>query len=67
MASCTTLSSDPEHLLKFMHDLPDESDSEDDFDGYLGPDEGPIAYHSVTKTQEESPLFLYTTHYLYMT
>ena len=38
-----------------MHDLPDESDSEDDFDGYLGPDDGPIAYRSVAETQEEEP------------
>ena len=38
-----------------MHDLPDESDSEDDFDGYLGPDDGPIAYRSVAETQGEEP------------
>ena len=44
MASRRTLSSDPEFLLEFMHDLPDESDSDDDFDGYLEPDDGPVAY-----------------------
>ena len=42
MASRRTLSSDPEFLLEFMHDLPDESDSDDDFDGYLEPDDGPV-------------------------
>ena len=35
LASRRTLSSDPELQLEFMHDLPDESDSDDDFDGYL--------------------------------
>ena len=62
MASHATLSSDPEHLLEFMRDLPDESDSEDDFDGYLGPDDGPVAYRSVEETQEEahSPLVRYS-------
>ena len=35
MASRRTLSSDPEFQLEFMHDLPDESDSDDNFDGYL--------------------------------
>ena len=44
MAARRTLSSDPQFLLDLMHDLPDESDSEDDFDGYLEPDDGPVAY-----------------------
>ena len=44
MAARHTLSSDPQFLLDLMHDLPDESDSEDDFDGYLEPDDGPVAY-----------------------
>ena len=38
-----------------MHDLPDESNSEDDFNGYLGPDDGPMAYRCVAETQEEEP------------
>ena len=42
MASRARLSSDPEYLLEYMHDLPDESDSDEDFDGYLDPDDGPV-------------------------
>ena len=46
MASRTTLSSDPAFLLELMHDLPEESDSDDDFDGYLDPEYGPVAHRS---------------------
>ena len=52
MASRRTLSSDPEFLLEFMHDLPDESDSDDDFDGYLEPDDGPVAYRREENFEE---------------
>ena len=43
MASRAFLPSDPQYLLEYMHDLPDEcdSDSDDEFDGYLDPDDGP--------------------------
>ena len=51
-ASRRTLSSDPEFLLEFMHDLPDESDSDDDFDGYLEPDDGPVAYRREENVEE---------------
>ena len=44
MAARRTLSSDPQFLLDLMHDLPDESDSDDDFDGFLEPEDGPVAY-----------------------
>ena len=44
MAARRTLSSDPQFLLDLMHDLPDESGSDDDFDGFLEPDDGPVAY-----------------------
>ena len=37
MASRSALSSDPDVLLEYLHDLPDESNSEDEFDGYLVP------------------------------
>ena len=44
MASRSSLPSDPDMLLEYLHDLPDESDSEYEFDGYLGPKDGPVAY-----------------------
>ena len=46
MASRASLSSDPAFLLELMHDLPEESDSDDDFDGYLEPEYGPVAHRS---------------------
>ena len=46
MASRSSLLSDPDVLLEYLHNLPDESDSEDDFDGYLGPEDGPVAYRT---------------------
>ena len=52
MASRSTLPSDPEILLDIMHDLPDESDSDDDFDGYLEPEDDPIAYHNSLELEE---------------
>ena len=50
------LSSKPEFLLEYLHDIPDESDSDEDFDGYLDTDEGPVAYCSVAEFEEESAL-----------
>lgn len=52
MASRGTLPSDPDFLLDFMHDLPDESDSDDDFDGYLEPEDGPIAYRNASELED---------------
>ena len=46
MASRAALPSDPDFLLDLMHDLPDDSESDDDFDGYLEPEDGPVAYRS---------------------
>ena len=43
MAYRSSLPSDLDVLLEYLHDLPDESDSEDEFDGYLGPEDGPVA------------------------
>ena len=37
-----TLPSDPDFLLSLMSELGDESESEDEFDGWLGPDDGPL-------------------------
>ena len=54
MASRSKLLSDPEFLLEYMHDIPDESDSDDDFDGYLDPEEGPVAYRSIAEVEEET-------------
>ena len=45
MVSCTTLPSDLD-FIDIMHDLPDKSDSDDDFDGSLDPEDGPIVYYS---------------------
>ena len=36
------LPSDPEFLLDFMREIPDEGESDDDFEGYLDEDDGPI-------------------------
>ena len=50
-----TLSSDPDFLLSLIGDI-EESDSEDEFEGWLGPDDGPtILQNSVTEDYEESP------------
>ena len=39
-----TLSSDPNFLLSLISEIGDESESEDEFDGWLGPDDGPVAF-----------------------
>ena len=44
--SRTSLSSDPEYLLRCIDDMPDELESDDEFDGYLAPDDGPVAVRS---------------------
>ena len=49
------LPSDPDALLEYLHDLPDKSDSDEDFDGYLDPEEGPVAYRSMEEFEEEEP------------
>ena len=42
----SSLPSDPDFLLDYIDGLPDESDSDDDFEGYLDEDDGPVAYRS---------------------
>ena len=46
MAARTKLPSDPSFILEYMQDMPSESDSDDDFEGYLGPEDGPVAYRA---------------------
>ena len=41
-----TLPSDPEFLLEYLDNLPNEPESDDDFEGFLEPDDGPIAHRS---------------------
>ena len=45
--SRASLPSDPNFLLQLIDDIPEESGSSDEqFDGYLGPDEGPVTFPS---------------------
>ena len=53
MASRDTLPSDPHFLLDYMHDFPYESGSDDDFEGYLEPEDGPVAYRSADEYCED--------------
>ena len=50
-----SLRSDPDFLLEYIDELPDESGSDEEFDGYLGPDDGPIATHSGLNYDRYSP------------
>ena len=51
------LPSDPEFLLELMQELPDESESEDEFDGYLDPEDGPIMLRRSDRDEQlDSPL-----------
>ena len=48
MECCDKLPSDPSFLIKYLEQLPYESDSDDDeFEGYLGPDDGPVIIRSI--------------------
>ena len=47
------LPSDPEFLLEFIDHLPADADSDEEFDDYLGPDDGPVAFSR--ETCEERP------------
>ena len=42
--SHASLSSDPDFLVEYIDNLPDESDSNEEFEGHLGPDDGPVTY-----------------------
>ena len=50
------LPADPDLLLEYLHDILDESDS-DDFDRYLDAEEGPVAYRSMAEFEEECSCF----------
>ena len=48
MACRDTLPSDPSFLLEYLEQLPYESDSDgDEFEGYLGPDDGPVIIRAI--------------------
>ena len=48
MAHRDTLPSDPSFLLDYLEQLPYESDSDgDEFEGYLGPDDGPVIIRNI--------------------
>ena len=48
MACRDTLPSDTSFLLEYLEQLPYESDSDgDEFEGYLGPDDGPVIICSI--------------------
>ena len=48
------LPSDPEVLLEIMQELPDDSGSEDEFDGYLDEEDGPIVLRASGRCSDES-------------
>ena len=47
------LPSNPEFLLEYMRDLPDEGESDDDFDGYLDTDDGPVTDRERQRDEEQ--------------
>ena len=44
--SRASLPSDPDFLLDYIDEIAEESGSDEEFDGYLGPDDGPVTYLS---------------------
>ena len=63
MACRDTLPSDPSFLLEYLEQLPYESDSDgDEFEGYLGPDDGPVVIRAIDSAgyedqEPESPTY----------
>ena len=60
MACRDTLPSDTSFLLEYLEQLPYESDSDgDEFEGYLGPDDGPVIIRAIDyagyEDQKQSP------------
>ena len=53
MAARQCLPSDPDFLLRYIDELPDDADS--DFEGYLDEDEGPVACTSQDDELQRSP------------
>ena len=56
MASRAKISSDPAVLLEYMEGLSCDSKSDDDFDGYLGPEDGPVACATVPEVVKREGL-----------
>ena len=59
MASRAKISSDPAVLLEYnniMEVLSCDSESDDDFDGYVGPEDGPVACATVPEVIERKEL-----------
>ena len=58
MACRDTLPSDTSFLLKYLEQHPYESDSDaDEFEGYLGPDDGPVIIRAIDYAgyEDQSP------------
>ena len=56
MASQAKISSDPAVLLEYMEGISCDSKSTDDFDGYLGPEDRPVACATVPEVVEREGL-----------
>ena len=56
MASRGKISSDPAVLLEYMEGLSCDSESDDDFERYLGPEDGPVACTTVPEVVEREGL-----------
>ena len=56
MASRAKISCEPAVLLDYMEGLSCDSESDDDFDGYLGPEDGPVACVTVPEVVEREGL-----------
>ena len=56
MASHAKISCEPAVLLEYMEGLSCDSESDDDFDGYLGPEDGPVACATVPEVVEREGL-----------
>ena len=61
-----TLSSDPNYLLSLMSEIGDESDSDEEFDGWLGEDDGPVVtyYGSSDECEASSAQIEHRSHSL---
>ena len=56
MASRAKISSDPAVLLEYKEGLSCDSESNDNFDGYLGPEDGPVVCATVPEVVEREGL-----------
>ena len=56
MASRAKMSCEPAVLLEYMEGLSCDSESDDDFDGYLEPEDGPVACATVPEVVEREGL-----------